>query len=295
MVPQQASAVPKRFISVEYHSHQVAVRRSANYDTMLSLVKEAFRSLRSVETERISISAFVEELGDTLEVSKNIWSELLPELTHVTITLDSSPPVVEESESEPELEEDSADNNGTDDDDHPETSDAEDIAPGADAVKDENQDDDSDFDFPFAELARDRKAPRPTLKPLMPSPTPSETSSENHEPIVHRRLIKPRSNRCSTPIPVPSTLPDQADYRKSAEENTITVFYYHANRSTMRSVFILTKPSTTILDLQEYAARLCTFKGFIISYMFRGKTFDHLTHVSELGGGDKTIEVKMED
>ncbi|KAG8717296.1 hypothetical protein FRC09_014492 [Ceratobasidium sp. 395] len=259
---------------------------------MLSLAKEAFRSLRSVETERISVSAFVEELGDTLEVSENIWSELLPELTHVTVTLDSSPPVMEESESEIELEDDSVDNNATDDNKHPETSDAEDIAPVADSVPGGGK---QWRDFPFEEYIRKQAASLAALGPPMLSPTSSEISSETHEPIVQRRLIKPRSVRRSSPIPVPSTLPAQTGFLKSAKENIFSISYYHANRSTVRIARVLTKPSITILDLQEYIARLCTFRGFILSYLFRGKTFDHLTYVSELRGENKSIDVQMED
>ncbi|KAG9124078.1 hypothetical protein FRC07_012940, partial [Ceratobasidium sp. 392] len=99
MTSRPSNSGAKRFIAAEYEGRRVAVRRSANYDTMLTLVKEAFRSLSSVSVERISISAFVEDIGDTLEVSKGIWPDLLPELKRITIILDSSSPGLEESTS----------------------------------------------------------------------------------------------------------------------------------------------------------------------------------------------------
>ncbi|KAG9120146.1 hypothetical protein FRC07_004493 [Ceratobasidium sp. 392] len=106
MSSQPSGSAVKRFIAVEYEGRQVAVRRSANYDIMLTLAKEAFRPLSSISAERILISAFVEDIGNTLEVSKGIWPNLLPELNHITIVLDNASLNVEESESESKSEDD---------------------------------------------------------------------------------------------------------------------------------------------------------------------------------------------
>ncbi|KAG9081452.1 hypothetical protein FRC06_005553 [Ceratobasidium sp. 370] len=74
------------------------VRRSPNYGVTISSIKQAFPKLRTVSAERIAVSAFIEELDDTLHVSEHIWPEVLPDLKHVTVVLDSADPDVTESQ-----------------------------------------------------------------------------------------------------------------------------------------------------------------------------------------------------
>ncbi|QRV96065.1 ubiquitin family protein [Ceratobasidium sp. AG-Ba] len=88
--PSKSAENAKRFISVEYSGRKVAIRRSSSYYTTIELIKKAFLPLNSVSPQRISICAFVEELDDTLEISEDIWNELLPDLKRVTVHLDST-------------------------------------------------------------------------------------------------------------------------------------------------------------------------------------------------------------
>ncbi|KAG8724554.1 hypothetical protein FRC09_017263 [Ceratobasidium sp. 395] len=78
-------------IGVEYEGRKVAIRGSANYDVTVSSVKRAFKALRSVEADRISLTAFLEDLGGIYEISEELWPTILPNLKHVIIVLDSSP------------------------------------------------------------------------------------------------------------------------------------------------------------------------------------------------------------
>ncbi|KAG8694905.1 hypothetical protein FRC08_008193, partial [Ceratobasidium sp. 394] len=40
--------------------------------------KKSFKALRSVPAERVSISAFMEDLGDTFEVPEDVYQRLPP-------------------------------------------------------------------------------------------------------------------------------------------------------------------------------------------------------------------------
>ncbi|KAG9121071.1 hypothetical protein FRC07_003113 [Ceratobasidium sp. 392] len=233
MSPQKANATTKRFIAVEHGGRQVAIRRSANYDVSLldfhvrvdqmmyhpsatsqitlTLVKEAFKSLGSVDAERILISAFVEELGDSLEISKDIWSDLLPELKRITITFDSSPPKSEGSDANgSDVEEESLEV------DHPDG--------------DTSETGDSDDDRLSEDMSAEDQTPEPTL-------------------MTHRRLAKPRPSGYST-LTLPRSLPRQTD-SAIEQQYRVKIFYFHKNRPNWTSAEVLTGPTTTIVDLQE--------------------------------------------
>ncbi|QRV95196.1 ubiquitin-like Rad60 SUMO-like protein [Ceratobasidium sp. AG-Ba] len=258
-----------RFIAAEYVGRKVAVRRSPNYDTTLSLVKEAFKPLGSVDSERISISAFVEELGSTLEISKNIWSDLLPDLKHITITLDSSSPEPDDlyhnvENAEDESSEDESSNEGDSEVGRPETAGSEDGCSSGDEI---------------------------------PEATPTRHGVRKPSSRHHRRLVQPLPSTWSKPVAVPPSLSDQG-YRGNRENRTtIKVFYFHKNRDNWISTEIMAVPTTTIRDLQEYIARLCQFKGYIVSYQLFGKPLDDLDYVQDMqdSEGPKRIMVHMVD
>ncbi|KAG8695288.1 hypothetical protein FRC09_009253 [Ceratobasidium sp. 395] len=184
MSHHKSNASAKRFIAAEYEGRQVAVRRSANYDITLTLVKEAFRSLSTVDAERISISAFVEELGNNLEISKNIWSDLLiPELQRITVTLDSSSP---ESEDSDYTSPDEEDNSSTEDD----------------SEDDGSEGGNSGDDIVVATASADQ-----ALEPRPPQP-PAPSRNRDPGSMTHRRLVKPRPSEYATMTP-PKSLPPQ--------------------------------------------------------------------------------------
>ncbi|KAG8695577.1 hypothetical protein FRC09_009070, partial [Ceratobasidium sp. 395] len=269
----KSNASAKRFIAAEYKGRQVAVRRSANYDVTLTLVKEAFRSLNAVDAERISISAFVEELGDNLEISKNVWPDLLPELQRITVTLDSSSP---ESEDSDYASPDEEDDNSTEDD-------SED-----DGSEGSNSGDDIVLVTASADQALEPRPPQP------PAP------SRNRDPgsMTHRRLVKPRPSEYATMTP-PKSLPPQDNSSRvnTVDGHLIRAFYFHNNRSQYTSVAIATQPTTTIVDLQEFIALRCPYRGFIVAYHVFGQPFDHLEYVRDMKceSGPKFVQVHMVD
>ncbi|KAG8796455.1 hypothetical protein FRC12_022937 [Ceratobasidium sp. 428] len=264
----------KRFIAAEYEGRQVAVRRSANYDITLTLVKEAFRSLNTVDAERISISAFVEELGDNLEISKNIWPDLLPELQRITVTLDSSSPESDDSDyASPDEEDDSS-------------------------TEDDSEDDDSEGgnsgdDMVIATTSADQA--------LEPRSSQSPAPRRDREPIsmTHRRLVEPCPSRWSTTLTRPKSLPPQDNFSRAntGDSHLVRAFYFHNNRSQYTSVAIATQPTTTIVDLQEFIALRCPYRGFIVAYHLFGQPFDHLKYVRDMkcDSGPKFVQVHMVD
>ncbi|QRV95197.1 polyubiquitin-C [Ceratobasidium sp. AG-Ba] len=182
-----SNATSKRFIAAEYNGRQIAIRRSSNYDMTLTLVKEAFKHLKLVDVERISVSAFVEEIGDSLEISRNIWSDLLPELDCITITIDSASPESDDSDYPSSEEEDER---------------SEDEA---------SEDDDKEIDATELEdLKNDCLSEVPTLEPAHEIPPHSEDESDDYEPgpMNHRRIAK---HRASSGAEIPLSLPSQTE------------------------------------------------------------------------------------
>ncbi|KAG9127032.1 hypothetical protein FRC07_000959 [Ceratobasidium sp. 392] len=93
-----------KLLGAEYKGQKVLIRRSANYNVTVSSVKSSFKSLRSVSADRISISAFLDELDDTFEVPEELWSTTVSQIKRVTIVLDSATPAQPQpqAQSEPE-------------------------------------------------------------------------------------------------------------------------------------------------------------------------------------------------
>ncbi|KAG8694901.1 hypothetical protein FRC08_008189, partial [Ceratobasidium sp. 394] len=90
--PTTSQQKPCKFLGAEYMGRKQVVRRSPNYGATISSIKQAFPKLRTIPADRIAISAFIEDLDDTLHISEHIWSEVLPDLKHITVVLDSADP-----------------------------------------------------------------------------------------------------------------------------------------------------------------------------------------------------------
>ncbi|KAG8694902.1 hypothetical protein FRC08_008190 [Ceratobasidium sp. 394] len=89
---------PRKFIAAEYMGRKDVVRRSPKYSVTISSIKQAFPKLRTISSEQIAVAAFIDELDDTVHISEHIWHEVLPDLKHVTVVLDSAEPDVTESQ-----------------------------------------------------------------------------------------------------------------------------------------------------------------------------------------------------
>ncbi|KAG9120145.1 hypothetical protein FRC07_004492 [Ceratobasidium sp. 392] len=87
-------------IQVEYKGRKASVRRSGNYEIMVSTIKKEFKNLRTVSNDRISLSAVLEGQNDPVEVTDDLWSSKAFFFSKlVMVFLDSS-----SSEPKPKLE-----------------------------------------------------------------------------------------------------------------------------------------------------------------------------------------------
>ncbi|KAG8766049.1 hypothetical protein FRC12_007107 [Ceratobasidium sp. 428] len=80
------------FLGAEYKGRKVFIRRSANYQVMISSVKKSFSALRSTPAYQISLSARVREINlfDCFEVPEDLWPTILPRIDEFKIHVDAS-------------------------------------------------------------------------------------------------------------------------------------------------------------------------------------------------------------
>ncbi|CAE6418962.1 unnamed protein product [Rhizoctonia solani] len=80
------------FLAAEYQGRKVTIRRNPDYQETISSVKRAFSALNNTATNQILLCARFEEFGDDLQVTDELWSDLLPRLMLVTVMLDEFAP-----------------------------------------------------------------------------------------------------------------------------------------------------------------------------------------------------------
>ncbi|KAG8724553.1 hypothetical protein FRC09_017262 [Ceratobasidium sp. 395] len=80
------------FLGADYNGRKVLVRRSPNYQVMISSVKKSFSALRSTPAYQISFSASIWELAsvDRFEVPEDLWPTVLPRIDEFHIHVDTS-------------------------------------------------------------------------------------------------------------------------------------------------------------------------------------------------------------
>ncbi|KAJ1302340.1 hypothetical protein OPQ81_001155 [Rhizoctonia solani] len=80
------------FLAAEYQGRKVTIRRNPDYQETIASVKRAFSTLNRTRPNQILLFARFEEFGDDLQVTDELWSELLPRLMLVTVMLDELAP-----------------------------------------------------------------------------------------------------------------------------------------------------------------------------------------------------------
>ncbi|KAG8771144.1 hypothetical protein FRC12_003818 [Ceratobasidium sp. 428] len=79
------------FLGAEYKGRKIFIRRSANYQVMISSVKKSFSALRSTPAYQISLSARVWAISiDRFEVPEDLWPTILPQTDTIQIHVDTS-------------------------------------------------------------------------------------------------------------------------------------------------------------------------------------------------------------
>ncbi|KAF8750377.1 protein tag [Rhizoctonia solani] len=80
------------FLAAEYQGRKVTIRRNPEYQETIASVRRAFNSLSRTPASQILLFARFEEFGDDLQVTEELWSDLLPRLMLVTVILDDFSP-----------------------------------------------------------------------------------------------------------------------------------------------------------------------------------------------------------
>ncbi|QRV81624.1 hypothetical protein RhiJN_09639 [Ceratobasidium sp. AG-Ba] len=77
-------------IKFTYDGKDALVRRSRNYEVTLSAVKKAFKGLRSVSNQRITLVSFDEDACDYFPYHAEDWTECAHQFKFVTVYLDKA-------------------------------------------------------------------------------------------------------------------------------------------------------------------------------------------------------------
>ncbi|KAL5637693.1 hypothetical protein ACGC1H_002083 [Rhizoctonia solani] len=80
------------FLAAEYQGRKVTIRRNPDYQETIASVKRAFSALHNTPLNQILLCARFEEFGDDLQVTDELWSDLLSRLMLVTVMLDEFAP-----------------------------------------------------------------------------------------------------------------------------------------------------------------------------------------------------------
>ncbi|KEP47996.1 ubiquitin-like Rad60 SUMO-like protein [Rhizoctonia solani 123E] len=80
------------FLAAEYQGRKVTIRRNPDYTETIASVKRAFSALHNTPPNQILLCARFEEFGDDLQVTDELWSDLLSRLMLVTVMLDEFAP-----------------------------------------------------------------------------------------------------------------------------------------------------------------------------------------------------------
>lgn len=77
------------FIAAQYEGRKVTIRRNPDYQESITSVKKAFKALRFTPPDQILLSAQFWEYNDTIEISEDMWAELVPRLMVVNVILET--------------------------------------------------------------------------------------------------------------------------------------------------------------------------------------------------------------
>ncbi|CAE6369882.1 unnamed protein product [Rhizoctonia solani] len=84
----QISGLPE-FLIVEHNGRKATIPRNPNYQETIASIKRNVRGLKKAPIPRIIILAYLEEADDHVEVTKDVWSKLLPRLMTIRVELSS--------------------------------------------------------------------------------------------------------------------------------------------------------------------------------------------------------------
>ncbi|EUC55115.1 ubiquitin-like protein [Rhizoctonia solani AG-3 Rhs1AP] len=84
---QVQASRPPTFLVVEYNGRKVTTLRNPNYQETIASIKRNVHGLRTVPDDQVSVLALLEEVGDYVQITEDVWPELLPRLMSVRVEL----------------------------------------------------------------------------------------------------------------------------------------------------------------------------------------------------------------
>ncbi|KAF8597620.1 hypothetical protein BDV93DRAFT_562131 [Ceratobasidium sp. AG-I] len=81
------------FVGANYEGHTVTVRRDLDYDSFVKSIQYAFGAISTCNPNQIRLSATFDGLGGVpVQITPDLWAELLPELQIVVVTVECTLP-----------------------------------------------------------------------------------------------------------------------------------------------------------------------------------------------------------
>ncbi|QRV96146.1 ubiquitin family protein [Ceratobasidium sp. AG-Ba] len=75
------------FLVATYLNSSATIRRIDDYNLTMSVIKSSFDGLLGIAEDRIKISAKFPGYDQNIRITRDLWSELMPSLTEVTVTI----------------------------------------------------------------------------------------------------------------------------------------------------------------------------------------------------------------
>ncbi|CUA67942.1 Polyubiquitin-C [Rhizoctonia solani] len=89
---QAQAYVPPAFLVAEYGDRKVTILRKPSYQETIASIKRNIRDLQTRPDDQIMVLAYVSEVGACVEVTEDVWPEILPRLMRVLVRLAHNAP-----------------------------------------------------------------------------------------------------------------------------------------------------------------------------------------------------------
>ncbi|CAE6507986.1 unnamed protein product [Rhizoctonia solani] len=89
---QAQAYVPPAFLVAEYGDRKVTILRKPSYQETIASIKRNIRDLQTRPDDQIIVLAYVSEVGACVEVTEDVWPEILPRLMRVLVRLAHNAP-----------------------------------------------------------------------------------------------------------------------------------------------------------------------------------------------------------
>ncbi|CUA67941.1 hypothetical protein RSOLAG22IIIB_07627 [Rhizoctonia solani] len=73
------------FLVVEHNGRKVGIGRNPNYQETIASIKKNVRELKVTPDDQVVMLTFLEEVDDYVQITEEIWTELLPRLVKIRV------------------------------------------------------------------------------------------------------------------------------------------------------------------------------------------------------------------